>query len=130
MTDAEYQMWSLLRRHQLHGLRFRRQHPIGPFTLDFYCPALRLAVEVDGGQHAEARKQGDADRTDWLARKGILVIRYWNNDVLSNSQGVLSALLTQAKSRVRELTPSPTLPLSWGGRAIVVAAPPKTRDLP
>ena len=117
MTDAEARLWHSLRRDQLNGLHFRRQHPIGPFTLDFYCPALRLAIEVDGGQHAEQRKRADARRTRWLKQKDIIVIRYWNNDVLGNLPGVLADLIAKIEKRKSELTPSPTLPLSGGGSA-------------
>ncbi len=116
MTDAENRLWRALRRDQLNGLHFRRQHPVGPFTLDFYCPSLRLAVEVDGGQHAEQRKQADDRRTRWLAEKGVMVVRYWNNDVLLNLEGVLSDLLTHAERLAQvAATPSPALPLSGGG---------------
>ena len=113
MTAAENQLWRAL--DQLNGLHFRRQHPVGPFTLDFYCPSLRLAVEVDGGQHAEQRKQADDRRTRRLAEKGVMVVRYWNNDVLSNLEGVLSDLLRHAERLAQAATPSPTLPLSGGG---------------
>ena len=121
MTDAETCLWHALRRDQLNGLHFRRQHPIGPFTLDFYCPSLRLAIEIDGGQHAEQRKQADERRTRWLAEKDIAVVRYWNNEVLGNLQGVLADLVTQIEMRAREVTPSPTLPLSGGGSTADVA---------
>src|SRR5579871_941304 len=77
MTDAETRLWRALRRDQLMGFHFRRQHPVGPFTLDFYCSSLRLAVELDGGQHAERRKKADERRTRWLAERDIVVIRYW-----------------------------------------------------
>jgi very-short-patch-repair endonuclease len=124
MTDAEARLWHALRRDQLNGLHFRRQHPIGPFTVDFYCPSLRLAVEVDGGQHAEQRKQADDRRTKWLAEKGVTVVRYWNNDVLSNLEGVLSDLLGYTESLAQAAaTPSPALPLSGGGRGEIVAPP-------
>ena len=115
ITDAENRLWGALRRDQLNGLHFRRQHPVGPFTLDFYCPSLRLAVEVDGGQHAEQQKQADDRRTCWLAEKGVVVVRYWNNDVLLNLEGVLSDLLTHAERLAQAATPSPTPPLSGGG---------------
>nr|WP_244548939.1 endonuclease domain-containing protein [Bradyrhizobium canariense] len=115
MTDAENRLWHALRRDQFNGLHFRRQHPVGPFTLDFYCPSLRLAIEVDGGQHAEQQKHADDRRTHWLADNGVAVVRYWNNDVLSNLEGVLTDLLTHVESRARGVTPSPTLPLSGGG---------------
>ena len=117
MTDAEARLWHALRRDQLNGFSFRKQHPIGPYTVDFYCSQLRLAVEVDGGQHAEQRKQADDRRTHWLAEKGVTVVRYWNNDVLSNLEGVLSDLVTHMERLAQaEATPTPTLPLSGGGR--------------
>jgi very-short-patch-repair endonuclease len=117
MTDAEARLWHALRRGQLNGFQFRRQHPVGPFTLDFYCPTLRLAIEVDGGQHAEQRKRADERRTRRLAEKNIIVVRYWNNDVLGNLPGVLADLVAKVERRRSELTPSPTLPLSGGGSA-------------
>jgi very-short-patch-repair endonuclease len=117
MTDAERRLWQALRRDQLNGHSFRRQHPVGRYTLDFYCPRLRLAVEVDGGQHAELRKEADDRRTQWLAENGVTVVRYWNNDVLSNMAGVLSDLLALTERLApAAATPSPTLPLSGGGR--------------
>ncbi|WP_426441953.1 endonuclease domain-containing protein [Bradyrhizobium genosp. P] len=115
MTEAESRLWRALRRDQLNGFSFRKQHPIGPYTLDFYCSRLRLAVEVDGGQHAEQRKQADDRRTAWLAEKGATVVRYWNNDVLSNLEGVLSDLLAHME-RLSQAATTPTLPLSGGGR--------------
>jgi very-short-patch-repair endonuclease len=117
MTDAESRLWRALRRDQLNGFSFRRQHPIGPYTVDFYCSRLRLAVEVDGGQHAEQRKQADDRRTQWLAETGVTVVRYWNNEVLSNLEGVLSDLLAHTERLSQAAaTPTPTLPLSGGGR--------------
>jgi len=123
MTDAELRLWHSLRRDQLKGLHFRKQHPVGPFTLDFYCPSLRLAVEVDGGQDAEQVKQADDRRTGWLAERGVVVVRYWNNDVLSNLDGVLSDLLAHAERLVQAATPTSTLPLSGGGSATSAPAP-------
>jgi very-short-patch-repair endonuclease len=131
MTDAENRLWRVVRRDQLNGLHFRRPHPVGPFTLDFCCPSLRIAVEVDGGQHAEQRKQADDRRTRWLAGKGVVVIRYWNNDVLSNLPGVLSDLLTHAESLAQvAATPFPALPLSWRGGMAPSAAPRNQRSAP
>jgi len=126
-TDAETKLWHALRRDQIYGLHFRRQHPLGPNTLDFYCPSLKLAIEVDGGQHAEQRKQADEKRTRWLADNGIGVIRYWNNDVLRNLEGVLTDLLVQIEQR---LTPSPTLPLSGGGSGEASVVSRKERSQP
>jgi very-short-patch-repair endonuclease len=117
MTDAESKLWHALRRDQLNGFSFRKQHPIGPYTVDFYCSRFRPAVEVDGSQHAEERKQADDRRTQWLVDKGVTVVRYWNNEVLSNLEGVLSDLLVHIE-RLSPVaaTPTPTLPLSGGGR--------------
>jgi very-short-patch-repair endonuclease len=114
MTEAEARLWRALRRDQLNGLNFRRQHPIGPFTLDFYCSSLRLAIELDGGQHA-SQKQADERRTRFLSEKRIAVVRYWNNDIFDNLPGVLADLVVVVEKRASELTPSPTLPLSGGG---------------
>jgi very-short-patch-repair endonuclease len=124
MTDAEQRLWRALRRDQLNGFSFRRQHPFGLYTVDFYCPRLRLAVEVDGGQHAAQRKEADDRRTQWLAEKGVTVVRYWNNEVLSNLEGVLSDLLRHMERLpLAATTPTPTLPLSGGGRTDRVASP-------
>jgi very-short-patch-repair endonuclease len=116
MTDAELRLWRALRRDQLNGFSFRKQYPIGRYIVDFYC-SRRLAVEVDGGQHAEQQKQSDDHRTQWLAEKGVTVVRYWNNEVLSNLDGVLSDLLAHIERLSQAATtPTPTLPLSGGGR--------------
>ncbi len=90
-TDAEIRLWSRLRRKQLEGFRFRRQHPMGRYVVDFFCPDARLIVEVDGGQHAESAS--DVVRTRWLEAQGYRVIRFWNNDVLANTEGVLLSIL-------------------------------------
>jgi very-short-patch-repair endonuclease len=94
--DAEIRLWSRLRRKQLDGFRFRRQQPIGPFIVDFFCPEARLVVEVDGGQH-NVEEEKDAARTRWLEERGYRVVRFWNNDVLSNTDGVLLAILEQLR---------------------------------
>jgi very-short-patch-repair endonuclease len=87
-TDAERRLWFHLRRRQLDAYRFRRQAPLGPYILDFFCPEARLAIEVDGGQHANRNAQ-DSLRSLWLGAHGIRVIRFWNNEVLTNTEGVL-----------------------------------------
>jgi len=84
-TGSERAMWRILRNDQL-GVRFRRQHPIGPYIADFYCPAHRLIVEVDGGQHNGS--ESDARRDARLKEQGYRVLRVWNLDVLTNSDGV------------------------------------------
>ena len=109
----------MLRRHQFENLGFRRQHPVGIYVLDFYCPALRLGIELDGGQHNHAAVAArDETRRQWLASKDIKVIRFWNNDVLGNLEGVWIVLMQEIETRrVRPATPSLTLPLSGGGNA-------------
>ena len=86
-------MWQVLRRRGLAGLRFRRQHPIGPYILDFYCDELRLAVEIDGGSHDHAdRIAHDQRRTDWLNRQGVQVIRIAARDVVADMDGALGTI--------------------------------------
>ena len=92
-TDAEKAMWRLLRDRQLTGVKFRRQHVVGNYILDFYCHEAMLAIELDGGQHAEPAKQAyDDERSAVLAGQGIRVLRFWNNDVLKNPQGMLQVI--------------------------------------
>jgi very-short-patch-repair endonuclease len=86
-TEAEKRLWSKLRLKQIGGHRFRRQAPIGPYVADFACLAQRLIIEVDGGQHDSRATQDDA-RTAWLERQGFRVLRFWNNEVLGNVEGV------------------------------------------
>jgi very-short-patch-repair endonuclease len=90
-TDAETRLWSRLRRRQLDGFRFRRQQPIGAYVVDFFCAEAKLVVEVDGGQHGDDAAR-DVTRTRWLEKHGYRVIRFWNNDVLANTDGVLIAI--------------------------------------
>nr|WP_245395604.1 DUF559 domain-containing protein [Anthocerotibacter panamensis] len=99
MTDAEQLLWSCLRGKQLEGYRFRRQHPIDRFVLDFYCPAVKLAIELDGSQHGSPEgKARDAERTAWLNAQGIRVIRFWNAQVFKNLEGVLQEIWEEVKS--------------------------------
>jgi adenine-specific DNA-methyltransferase len=92
-TDAEQLLWSLLRDRRLSGFKFRRQHPVEPYVVDFYCHEARLAVELDGGQHNEPDERArDAKRTAFLEKQGIRILRFWNNDVLQNTEGVLQAI--------------------------------------
>lgn len=90
-TKAETRLWSALRRRQVAGARFRRQVPLGPYIVDFLCPAHRLVIEVDGGQH-DARQTYDAARTRWLEAQGYSVLRFWNNDVLGTPEGVVGTI--------------------------------------
>ena len=114
-TDAETLLWRLLRNRLMAGAKFRRQHPLPPYVLDFYCHDARLAVELDGGQHNEAAgRRHDARRDAFLAQKGIRVLRFWNHEVLNQTEAVLEAIyaaMDQAPSRVG---PSPPAPLPGG----------------
>ncbi len=90
-TEAERAFWLRVRNKQFCGLRFVRQYSIGHYILDFFCPSLRLAIELDGGQHNERdNKEYDEARTQYLTTLGIEVMRFWNNDVLVDMQSVLS----------------------------------------
>ena len=92
-TEAEKALWAHLRNKQFYGMKFFRQCSIGPYILDFYCPSMKLAVELDGGQHNQCEgKEYDAARSEYLKAQGIEVMRFWNNDVLHDMEGVLSEL--------------------------------------
>ena len=92
-TDAETLLWQLLRRNQILQMSFRRQHPLGDYVLDFYCHQGKLVVELDGGQHNEPAQQGhDERRTEYLQQQGLTVLRFWNNEVLENTEGVLQRI--------------------------------------
>ncbi|MCI0630358.1 MAG: glycogen debranching enzyme N-terminal domain-containing protein [Phycisphaerales bacterium] len=94
-TDAEQLMWGLLRDRRLLGMKFRRQHPIASYVLDFYCHEARLAVELDGGQHREeANRRKDEARTRFLEGRGIRVLRYWDHEVLQETEAVLEAIVS------------------------------------
>jgi|SRR3989338_4132835 len=98
-TDAERKLWSKLRSKQLLGFKFFRQYSIGHYILDFFCPVLKLAIELDGGQHGQgAQVLYDKKRTEYLNKNNIEVIRFWDNDVLKNTEGVLLEI-------ARNLTP-------------------------
>jgi very-short-patch-repair endonuclease len=90
MTDAERKLWFALRDRRFARFKFRRQVPVGPFIADFLCFQARLVVEVDGGQHAGSFQDRRRDR--WLAANNFRMLRFWNNDVLSNLEGVLTLL--------------------------------------
>ena len=92
MTDAEKLLWSRIRRNQIDELPFRKQVPIGPYVADFACLPIKLVIEVDGGQHDERKAQDDA-RTAWLEGQGYRMLRFWNNDVLGNIEGVLQVIV-------------------------------------
>ena len=91
LTDAEQLLWKHLRAKQIEGLKFRRQEPIGNYIVDFVCYERGIIIEVDGGQHA-IEKEKDEERDNWLKREGFKVLRFWNNEVLTNSKGVLDVI--------------------------------------
>ncbi|TDS83100.1 endonuclease domain-containing protein [Comamonas sp. JUb58] len=105
-TTAEQLLWRHLRNRQLAGAKFRRQHPLGPYILDFVCLEHGLVVEVDGGQHADLQAQAyDQQRSAWLQQQGLQVLRFWNHEVVQQTNEVLAQLLqalTPALSRLRE----------------------------
>lgn len=91
-TKPEATLWQRLRRKQLNGYKFRRQHVMGRFIVDFYCHEKRLIIEVDGDSHLHQREY-DAIRTAWLESQGNRVIRFWNSEVTQNMDGVLTKIL-------------------------------------
>ncbi len=101
-TDAERLLWRHLRHSQLDGIKFRRQQPIEGYIVDFVSFTPKLVIELDGGQHAE-RHEYDAQRDACLRKNGFTVVRFWNNDVLMNSDGVLDVIRRHAVER----TPTP-----------------------
>ena len=108
MSPVEALVWQRLRNRGLGALKFRRQHPIGPYTLDFYCPEAKLVVEIDGSTHATERSaEADAFRTRWLEAQGLKVIRFWARDVYADLDGVLEAIGTTAHARIRDISDPP-----------------------
>jgi very-short-patch-repair endonuclease len=89
-TDAELRLWRLLRDRRLSGIKFRRQVPVGPYIVDFLCVGAKLIVEADGSQHAE--RPSDKARDAYLESQGWKVLRFWNNEVLQNREGVLETI--------------------------------------
>ena len=116
-TDAERKLWAGLRRSQLDSLKFRRQVPRGPYIADFVCEAALLIVELDGGQHGdEEGLANDQIRTIYLESLGYRVLRFWNPEVLTNTQGVLDTILDVATARAKPPSPNP-LPKGRGHEA-------------
>ncbi|NKB59989.1 MAG: DUF559 domain-containing protein [Alphaproteobacteria bacterium] len=98
LTDAEQRLWYRLRRRQCAGFRFRRQVPLGAYIVDFACLSENLVIEVDGGQHADDAER-DAVRTAWLEGNGFRVIRFWNNEVLRHTDGVVEVIERTLRER-------------------------------
>ena len=92
-TDAESYLWSILRNRRVHRRKFRRQHPLQPYVLDFFCAELNLCIELDGGQHADPEgKRKDTIRDAFLRQKGIRTLRFTNHDMLRDTDTVLNVI--------------------------------------
>ncbi len=106
-TDAEAALWTRLRDRQCMGLKFRRQHPLGRYIVDFFCIERGLVVELDGGQHASpAHRESDRQRDEWLARHGHRVLRIWTHHVRED----MEAVLTQISQAARQDRAAPERP--------------------
>ena len=91
-TEAEARLWMYLRAHRANGVHFRRQHAIGNFVVDFCAPRKKLIIEVDGGQHLE-QEEYDTERTRFLEAQGYRVLRFWNNEIMNDIEGVMRVIL-------------------------------------
>ena len=105
MTVAERRVWQILRLHQMKGYKFRRQVPIGRYIADFVCHGARLIVEIDGGQHDRSSSE-EGSRTHFLKGQGYRVLRFWNNEVLENPDGVYKTIVDE----LGRIPPSPLCP--------------------
>jgi very-short-patch-repair endonuclease len=110
MTEAERRVWQMLRSQQLKGYKFRRQVPIGRYIADFVCHEVRLIVEIDGGQHDRSSPQ-EAERSMFLHNQGYRILRFWNNEVMANLDGVHQTIADELGG----ITPTQTLPHRGGG---------------
>jgi very-short-patch-repair endonuclease len=110
LTEAEIRVWQILRSHQMKGYKFRRQVPIGRYIADFVCHEARLIVEVDGGQHDRSSPR-EAERSRFLQNEGFRVLRFWNNEILANLDGVHETIAAE----LGRITPTRTLPHQGGG---------------
>jgi very-short-patch-repair endonuclease len=104
-TDAEELLWRHLRSKQMEGLRFKRQQPIGDYVVDFICLEKSLLIEVDGGQHADNREDEEIDA--WLTSEAFKVLRFWNNEVLTDPEGVSGVIRESCSNHPPFISPSP-----------------------
>lgn len=95
-TSQETILWSRLRNNQL-GHKFRRQHSIGKYIVDFYCPERRMVIEIDGSQHIEAQRDYDVERDNYLKKLGFRVLRFWDNEINNNLEGILLKIIDNLK---------------------------------
>jgi very-short-patch-repair endonuclease len=110
MTEAERRAWQILRSQQMHGYKFRRQVPIGRYIANFVCHEARLIVEIDGGQHDGSSPQ-EAERSGFLQNQGYRILRFWNDEVIANLDGVHQTIADE----LGRITPTQTLPHQGGG---------------
>ena len=124
LTDSEQVLWLALRDSRMHGIKFRRQHPFGPYVLDFFCVQAQLAVELDGGIHDRSeQKNYDRERTAYLESRGLHVLRFRNEEIVEKLENVITRILEAASS-----TPSP-LPLPTARRETCPHLPPNPLPL-
>lgn len=98
-TPAEIKIWNIIRNRKINNLKFIRQYSVGFYILDFYCPKIRLAIEIDGGQHNDPdQKEYDEERTKYLNNLDIKVIRFWNSDVIKNIEGVYQVVVASVQN--------------------------------
>ena len=114
MTDAERLLWRHLRNRELGGWKFKRQYPVGPFIVDFICVEKNIVIEVDGGQHAE-NEELDLQRSAYLNKMGYRVLRFWNNQVLQETEAVLEAIFA-ILANGKQNSPAHPNPLPHWGR--------------
>ena len=127
-TDAEKRLWSHLRNRQLSGCKFRRQHEIGNYIVDFVCLEKKLIIELDGGQHANQNRY-DCQRSAILESLGYTVIRFWDNEVLTQTQNVLEAIhKTLIDNPSPPPSPKPSSNPSPRGRRVVCSLSLRERD--
>jgi len=116
MTDAERRLWRHLRNRELGGWKFKRQYPVGPFVVDFICVEKNLVIEVDGGQHAE-NEGADLQRSAYLNKMGYRVFRFWNNQVLQETDAVLEAIFAiLGENKQNSPAPQPSPPSGERGK--------------
>ncbi len=104
-TDAENMLGQQLRAHRLGDAKFKRQQPIGRYIVDFVCLERRLIIEADGGQHNDCAT--DVERDEWLRGQGFVLLRFWNNKIMQNLDGVLSRILEHLQPANTTLSPTP-----------------------
>lgn len=114
-TEVEKLIWSKFRNRQFLNLKFRRQHPIPPYIVDFFCEEISLIIELDGGQHND---DADKIRSEFLQSRGYTIFRYWNNDALKNTEGVLEDIMIKIKNIINPAPHPNPLPKGEGVKKV------------